>query len=221
MQIAGVQKTSLIDFPNKISTVLFTIGCNMKCPYCHNKQISFDFVCPPQPMLMSDIFSLIQERMGFIDGISISGGEPTIQKDLLDFCVEVKKRFELLIKVDTNGSNPEVVNELIKNKLVNYFALDIKTSFKRYKESLGVDGTKILKSYNIIKDSGVDYELRMTCYPDFINTEVIDELLPYLNYRDRLFIQKCNNENTYDVGQLELFQNIFKEQGYGQTGLRF
>jgi len=171
-------------------------------------------------MMMDEVFSLIQERLGFIDGISISGGEPTIQKDLLDFCFEVKKRFSLLIKVDTNGSNPDVIDELIKKKLVDYLALDIKTSFQRYKGSLGVDGENILKSYNIIKDSGVDYELRMTCYPDFISTEVIDELLPYLNYRDRLFIQKCNNENTYDAGQLELFRNIFKEQGYGQTGIR-
>lgn len=220
MQIAGIQKTSLIDYPGKVCTVLFTIGCNMKCPYCHNKQISFDFAEQPEAVSMDEVYSVLGERAGFIDGISISGGEPTFQKDLLAFCADIKKRFGLLIKVDTNGSNPLVIKELISKKAVDYFALDIKTSFERYKGSLGVDGSKILESYNLIKDSGVDYELRMTCYPDFIDTDVIDELLPCLDYRDRLFIQKCNNERTYDKGQLELFENMFKDQGYSSTGLR-
>jgi len=192
----------------------------MKCPYCHNKQISFDFAEQPEAMPMDDIFDVLKERAGFIDGVSISGGEPTLQKDLVDFCSEIKRTYGLLIKLDTNGSNPQVIKELISKKIVDYLALDIKTSFERYKNSLGVDGSRILESYNIIKDSGVDYELRMTCYPDFIDTTVIDELLPCLNHRDRLFIQKCNNERTYDKDQLELFENIFKDQGYSATGLR-
>ncbi len=220
MQIAGVQKTSLIDYPGKICATLFTLGCNMKCPYCHNKQISFDFAEQPELLDIEDVFSIIEERKDFIDAVSISGGEPTIQNDIIDFCLDIKKRFGLLVKIDTNGSKPRVIKKLIDSKALDYIALDIKTSFVRYKESLGVDGELIYKSYNLIKDSGLNYELRMTCYPDFINSDVIDEILPLLNIRDRLFLQKCNNEQTYDKGQMDLFEDRFKINGYSSTGLR-
>jgi len=220
LQIVGVQKTSLIDYPGKICATLFTLGCNMKCPYCHNKQISFDFVEQPELLDMAEVFSIIKERKDFIDAVSISGGEPTIQKNIIDFCLDIKKRFGLLVKIDTNGSKPQVIKKLIENKALDYVALDIKTSFVRYKESLGVDGELIYKSYNLIKDSGLDYELRMTCYPDFINSDVIEEVLPLLDVRDRLFLQKCNNEQTYDKGQMDLFEDQFKIKGYSATGLR-
>ena len=220
MQIVGIQKTSLIDYPGKMCTTLFTLGCNMKCPYCHNKQISFDFVEAPALLGVADVFSTIEERKSFIDAVSISGGEPTVQKDIVEFCLDIKKKFALLVKIDTNGSKPAVIKKLIESNAVDYIALDIKTSFSRYKESLGVDGKLIYESYNLIKNSKIEHELRMTCFPDFINSDVIDEMLPLLDIKDRLFLQKCNNEQTYDKGQMDLFENQFKEQGYSATGLR-
>ena len=230
MQIAGVQTISLIDYPGKVCTTLFTLGCNFRCPYCHNKQISFDFA-DVELMDEEAVFKLLDERKDFIDAISISGGEPTLQPDILDFCKKIKDRYGLLIKFDTNGSFPTVLKRAIDEKLVDYVALDIKTSFTRYKEHLGVEGEIIYKSYNIIKDSGIDYELRMTCFPEFIHTDSITEVMPLLSPKDRVFIQQCILRSTNEAGeqeeaplyteeQLELFGNMFTSLGFSSTSIR-
>ncbi|MEI6092250.1 MAG: anaerobic ribonucleoside-triphosphate reductase activating protein [bacterium] len=225
MKIAGIQKTTLVDYPGKIASTIFTLGCNMRCPYCHNKQISFDFA-EPELLDTNDVMAIIKERHKFIDGITITGGEPTLQKDLLDFCKEIKSKFGLLIKLDTNGSLPMIVKRAIDEKLVDYIALDLKTSFSRYKECLGIDGEIIYGSYKMIRDSGIDYEIRMTCYPDFINTSSLSELLGFLNPSDKIFIQKCNvvnldeQKSDYENGQLELFGNIMESKGFYSTLIR-
>jgi pyruvate formate lyase activating enzyme len=226
MNIVGINKTTLIDYPGKVATTLFTLGCNMSCPYCHNKQIAFDFA-KPEILDLDYIFNTIEERVGFIDGISITGGEPTLQKDLPWFCKEIKKRFNLLVKVDTNGSFPMVVKRLIDENIVDYFAMDIKTSFKRYKEYLGIDGEIIYKTYDILRKSGVEYELRVTCYPDFVNSDTLSELLPRLDKKDRLYLQKCNVDyynqeeiGEYDDKQLGLFEDMLLSKGFSSTNVR-
>jgi pyruvate formate lyase activating enzyme len=223
MKIVGVQKTTLVDYPGKIATTLFTLGCNMRCPYCHNKQIAFDFISK-ETIDVSEIYKFLESRRNFIDGIVITGGEPTLQPGLIDFMKEVKSRFGFFIKLDTNGSFPTVINRIIDENLADYYALDIKTSFLRYKEHLGVDGEVIKKTYELIRDSGKQYELRMTCYPEFINTDTVEELLPYLSERDRIFIQQCNLENdetiTYNPAQLELFGERLNSRGMHNTKVR-
>lgn len=229
MQIAGIQRTTLIDYPGKVSATLFTLGCNMKCPYCHNKQISFDFV-DANVMDTKDVFTFLDERKGFIDAVSLSGGEPTLQPDLLDFCREIKKRYGLLVKFDTNGSFPEVLRQAIDQKLVDYIAMDIKTSFNKYQEHLGIDGKRVYESYKIISNSNIGYELRMTCYPDFIDSENVTELLPMLDIKDRIYIQQCYlnkdvdnpiyNIPTYDQTQLELFENLMNSKGFASASIR-
>ena len=221
MQIAGMQKTTLVDFPGKVASIVFTRGCNMRCPYCHNKQIAFDFESGNQELMNTDdVLHVLDQRKHFIDGVVITGGEPTLQKGLLGFMKLIKEEFGLLVKLDTNGSKPDVVQQAINLKLVDYLAMDLKTSFKRYKEFLGVDGDLIYKTYSIIRDSGISYELRMTCYPDFVNSHIIDEVLPLLDPRDRIFIQKCNpvgnqeiDPASYDKNQLDLFGDMFKDGG--------
>ncbi len=230
MQIAGIQKTTLIDYPGKVASTLFTLGCNMKCPYCHNKQISFDFADTTTPMDINEVFDFFDERKDFIDAISLSGGEPTLQPDLLDFCKIIKKKYNLLIKLDTNGSFPDVIKNAVDQRLVDYIALDIKTSFSRYKEYLGVDGELIYRTYKIISSSNIGYELRMTCFPDFIDSESVAELLPMLNVKDRIFLQQCYlNKSlgdpvydvpTYDKTQLELFENIMNSKGFSSASIR-
>lgn len=225
MKIAGIQRTTLVDYPGKIASTIFTLGCNMRCPYCHNKQISFDFA-EPELLDTDDVIEIIKERKNFIDGITITGGEPTLQKDLLGFCRQIKEKFGLLIKLDTNGSLPMIVKRAIDEKLVDYIAMDLKTSFSRYRECLGIDGEIIYSSYKIIRDSGLDYELRMTCYPDFINTNSLSELLGFLNPTDKIFIQKCNVVNvdeqqvSYEDGQLGLFENILEAKGFHSALVR-
>jgi len=173
MKIVGVQKTTLVDYPGKIATTFFTLGCNMRCPYCHNKQIAFDFIAK-EVIPIEEIFNILDTRRNFIDGIVITGGEPTLQSGLFDFLKQIKAKYKFFVKLDTNGSFPTVINRLIEENLVDYIALDIKTSFNRYKEYLGIEGDMIKKTYELIRDSGLDYELRMTCYPDFINSDTVE-----------------------------------------------
>ena len=227
MNIVGLQKTTLVDYPGKVATTLFTLGCNMRCPYCHNKQIAFDFATS-EPIKIDKIYSFLEERKNFIDGVVISGGEPTLQKDLIDFIKSLKERFGFCIKLDTNGSKPHVVKKIIKQKLVDYFALDIKTSFNKYKEYLGIDGELIFNTYKLIRGSGINYELRMTCYPDYINSGNISEIMSFLSPKDRIYIQKCNLDDdlideiniTYKDGQLELFEDLLVDNGFASTLVR-
>ena len=220
MKIVGIQKTTLLDFPDKIATTIFTLGCNIRCPYCHNKQISFDFA--KQNIIdNNEVINTINERKNFIDGIVITGGEPTIQPELLNFMRMIKNKFGLLIKLDTNGTSPLVVRKAIDESLVDYVALDIKTSFENYKKYLNVDGQDILSTYNILRNSKVNYELRMTCYPEFIDSDGISNLINYLDVRDRIFIQKCNYEsNTSNEDQLELFEELFSINGFNCASIR-
>ena len=124
MRIAGFQKLTLLDFPNRVACIIFTQGCNYKCPYCHNSGLlgHKDIELIDE----NEIFSYLNKRKGVIDGLVISGGEPTIQKDLLIFMKRVKD-LGFQIKLDTNGSNPDVVEEIIRENLVDYIAMDIKT----------------------------------------------------------------------------------------------
>lgn len=225
MNIVGIKKTTLLDYPDKVSTTLFTYGCNMRCPYCHNKQIAFDFVGEKILIPIDKIFSIIEERLAFIDGITISGGEPSLQNGLYNFCKSIKEKYKLDIKLDTNGSIPMVVKRLIDDKLIDYVALDIKTSFKRYKELLGVDGEIIYKTYEIIKSSNIPYELRMTAYPGFINKETIKDLSLILSKNDYIYIQKCNVEycddmTPYEDEELKELENIFNFQGFKNVSIR-
>jgi len=229
VQIAGIQRTSLIDYPGKVSATLFTLGCNMKCPYCHNKQISFDFA-EATVMDIKEVFAFLDERKNFIDAVSLSGGEPTLQPDILDFCREIKKHYGFLIKFDTNGTFPKVLQKAIDEKLVDYIAMDIKTSFNKYKEHLGIDGALVYESYKILRLSNINYELRMTCYPDFIDSDNIKDLLPMLDIEDRIYIQQCYlNKNietpiynvpSYDQSQLELFENLMNSSGFAFASVR-
>ena len=131
MKIAGFQKLTLLDYPSKVACIIFTQGCNYKCPYCQNSGLidhsNEDLIDE------EEIFKYLDKRKGIIDGIVISGGEPTIQKDLKDFMKKVKEK-GFLIKLDTNGSNPKLVEEIINEKLVDYIAMDIKNVLEEYKD---------------------------------------------------------------------------------------
>ena len=126
MVFGGLQKNSLIDYPGKVSCVLFLSGCNFDCPYCHNPDLAKDSSLCPVLLDEKAVFDFLQRRKGFLDGVVISGGEPTLQKDLLVLCKKIKE-LGYLIKLDTNGSRPQVIKRLIDEGLVDYIAMDIKT----------------------------------------------------------------------------------------------
>lgn len=163
MKIYGLQKTTLVDYPGHVATTLFTGGCNFRCPYCHNGDlvIGLDDI---EPYAMEDIFSHLQKRKGVLDGVVISGGEPTLQTDLPDFIRQIKE-LGYLVKLDTNGTNPAMLRSLVEEGLVDYVAMDIKHSRAKYASiSHAADDSleSIAASVNYLKEGHVDYEFRTT-----------------------------------------------------------
>lgn len=187
MIIAGFQKTSFVDYPGNICATIFTAGCNMRCPYCHNaKLVSFrqDVTFPEE-----DILAHLEEKKHLLDGICITGGEPTLQKDLLDFIKKVKA-IGLKIKLDSNGSNPDVLRKCIP--YVDFIAMDIKQLPSKYQKTAGtaILAKVIEDSINLIKSSGVDYEFRTTVVPQFTNKEDILNIAEYLKGSKKYALQQ-------------------------------
>jgi len=176
MNIGGLQKISLIDYPGKICAILFTQGCNFRCPYCHNPELVdpdlFEKCIPEE-----DFFSFLEKRRGKLDAVSITGGEPTIQPDLVEF-VERVKGMGYLVKIDTNGSRPEVLEKLIDRGLVDYIAMDVKAPLKRYREitKSNVKPDRIKQSIKVIMDSGVEYEFRTTVVKSLLNKNDLQKI---------------------------------------------
>ncbi|MCG6534099.1 MAG: anaerobic ribonucleoside-triphosphate reductase activating protein [Syntrophales bacterium LBB04] len=168
MKIGSLQKVSLIDYPGKIGAIVFTQGCNFRCPYCHNPELvlpSLSGECIPEEF----IFSYLDKRKGKLEAVTITGGEPSLQDDLPRFAQDIKAA-GYMVKVDTNGSRPDVLEELLKNRLVDYIAMDIKAPLKKYNAITNTpDSDKTIgHSIKLIMDSGIDYEFRTT----IVNTQL-------------------------------------------------
>ena len=173
MLIGGLQKTTLIDFPGRIAATVFLCGCNFQCPWCYSPELVLPERIKKQPkMSEKDFFAFLKERRKLLEGVVICGGEPTIYKDLPDFVKKIKK-MGFLVKLDTNGSNPQMLKELIGKKLIDYVAMDIKGPKESYKEFIGkeIDVEKIQKSIDILKEGKVDYEFRSTLVPSLHRKE--------------------------------------------------
>ena len=165
MKFSGIQKTSLTDFPGRISSVLFTPGCNMRCPFCHNWRIVVD----PQPPFLNEetALKILEERKKYVDAVVVTGGEPTIHKELPKFLKKLKDR-GFAVKLDTNGLDSHMVEECLPN--VDYVALDVKTSLEKY-ELLGArDTAELVRTMEILKMGKVDYEFRTTVVPGFFES---------------------------------------------------
>lgn len=175
----GIQKVSLIDFPNHIATTLFTGGCNFNCFWCHNRSL----VEPEKLALLPDISeddikSFLLSRKGKIEGVCITGGEPTIWGERLANFMQWCKSHNFLVKLDTNGYNPDILESYIKRNLLDFIAMDIKNTFDKYAETVGVKALKIeriKKSIEIIKNSGLEYQFRTTVVPNLVSKEKITE----------------------------------------------
>ncbi|MBU4502169.1 MAG: anaerobic ribonucleoside-triphosphate reductase activating protein [Nanoarchaeota archaeon] len=190
MKIRGFQKTSLIDYPGNISSIIFISGCNFKCPFCYNPEIVND---EGEEISQAFIFEFLDKRKKVLDGVCITGGEPTMHKELPVLIKKIKgKGFK--VKLDTNGTNPEMLKELVDKKLVDYIAMDIKSDFENYDEVSGmkVDIGKIKKSIKIIKESNVDYEFRTTLVKEFHDKESIIKICKEIQ-GSRYFLQNFFN----------------------------
>ena len=198
MEICGLQKFSLIDYPKKLSCVLFCCGCNFFCPFCHNSQLILKEKIKLLPKIEEkDFLKFLREKKGFLDAVVITGGEPTLQNDLLNFLKKIKK-LGFLIKLDTNGSRPEVLKNLIKANLIDYIAMDVKFSPKLYQEILKFDFKKIKESINLIKNSKIDYEFRTTVVPTLHNLEEIKKIIQEISPAKRYVLQNFQPKNTLD-----------------------
>ncbi|TDX52468.1 anaerobic ribonucleoside-triphosphate reductase activating protein [Orenia marismortui] len=204
MKIAGVQRTSLIDYPEHIATIVFTQGCNYRCPYCHNSSL---IPCSKENknfIPLEEFWSFIDSRKNLIDGVSITGGEPTLQADLINFIKEVKAK-GLKVKLDTNGSNPSILKRLIKENLIDYIAMDIKSSLDNYSEITGdCDIGKIKESINLIKNSAIDYEFRTTVVPTLHTEKDFESIGKVITGAKQYYIQNFRPVNTLDQEFLEI-----------------
>ncbi|MCD6226093.1 anaerobic ribonucleoside-triphosphate reductase activating protein [bacterium] len=176
MILGGLQRTTLIDFPGKIACTVFTVGCNFRCPFCHNKDlVSLEAFkkSPYQQLPEEEFFAFLEKRKEVLDGVCITGGEPTLQPDLADFCKKIKEK-GLLVKLDSNGSRPEVLKALLEKKLVDFIAMDFKTRWEDYPKVTKFPQTeKIKESLDIILTSGLPYTIRTTIVPGIHDVEVL------------------------------------------------
>lgn len=198
MNIGGLQKFSLIDYPGKISAVVFTQGCNFRCPYCHNPElVNLDLF--EDPLCKEEIFEFLKRRMGKLDALVVTGGEPTLQTDLIGF-VEGIKDMGYLVKLDSNGSNPEAINKLIESRLIDYIAMDIKAPLERYKEvtRCSVNPDKIRQSIKLIMNSGLNYEFRTTVIKSMLDLNDIIQIGKTINGAKRYVLQKFVPTKTLD-----------------------
>ena len=215
MNIGGFQKNSLIDFPEHIACIIFTQGCNLICPYCHNP----DLVVSPQKRAgdlydENKIFEFLKKRKGFIEGVVITGGEPTLQNDLLFFCQKIKD-MGYKLKLDTNGTRPGVLSKLFKEKLVDFISMDIKTSLENYHLVLPgkFDTAKILKSIRLLMDKAPAYEFRTTCSRPFINQEIMGDIGKMIKGASKYILQKCSrNVIVLEPDFLTQDKNFFSDK---------
>lgn len=167
MNIAGLLKTATIDFPHRLAAVVFTAGCNYNCGFCHNRTLLTETTY----MDMDEVMHFLKKRANVLDGIVISGGEPTLQEDLSDFARQLKE-LGYDVKLDTNGSNPELVEKLLQEALVDYVAMDYKAPFDRYTEICRMDATGVRETLALLRQSNIEWELRTTVIPQLSEIEL-------------------------------------------------
>lgn len=168
MEAAGLQKTSLIDYPGKVSCVIFLPGCNFTCPYCHNPELAKGLY--PERISLNQLTTFLTQRRNLLDGVVITGGEPTLHTGLPDLCRTIQG-LGYAVKLDTNGSRPKVLAQLMRAKLINYIAMDIKTSLEAYRPPLCREtaATKVAQSVDLIMAGDLAYEFRTTCVAPFVD----------------------------------------------------
>ncbi len=219
MNFGGIQKLSLLDYPDRTCCTLFTLGCNFRCPFCHNSSIiqgnHFE-----SEISHSEVISFLKKRRGLLDGVCISGGEPLLQDDLEDFIREIKL-LGYSVKLDTNGSFPKKLKHLIENKLVDYVAMDIKNSPDRYGETIGIKDYNlepIKESVALLLSNVVQYEFRTTVVREFHTSEDILSIAHWIKGTKRYYLQSFVDSgdvlesglSSYSKEEMQHFQDLVR-----------
>jgi pyruvate formate lyase activating enzyme len=197
MHIGGIQKNSLIDYPGKLSSVIFCSGCNFDCPYCHNPDLVIGTSDFPNGWDVAAVYDFLDHRRGFLEGVVVSGGEPTLQPDLQDLCRRIKD-LGFRLKLDTNGSRPRVLQRLIDEALVDYIAMDLKTDPVLYRNFIKPNcrPDPIVASVTLIMESGIDYEFRTTCVKPIVTPGTIENMLQLIKGAKRYALQRFRNSGV-------------------------
>ncbi len=198
MNIGGYQKLTLIDFPGTLATTVFTIGCNFRCHFCHNPELvlgSANLLSGTENKTEQEFFAFLNKRKGKLGGVCITGGEPTLQPDLIEFIKKVRA-MGFLIKLDTNGARPDVLKKLLDLKLLDFVAMDIKNKLEKYSETVGVkvDTERIKLSVDLIRNSRVPYEFRTTVVPGIHEEEDFLEIAQWLSGARAYYLQEYREE---------------------------
>ncbi len=230
MLIGGLQKVSLIDYPGHVAATIFTAGCNFSCPFCHNPEL-VKIGSDKYSMFLTDeeVLDFLKTRQGMLEGVCVTGGEPILQADLADFLAKIKE-LGFLVKLDTNGSRPEVLKDLIKEGLIDYIAMDIKGSLEKYIKIVGspVSLENIHESTQITRGLP-EYEFRTTVVPGLHEKDDFLSIAKWLDGSKRYFLQQFRPEKTLDsvYGQIRPypdeklveFANIMRPY-FGECGVR-
>jgi len=198
MKLGGLQKLTLIDYPGKIACTVFCLGCNFRCPWCYSSELVLPEKIKKQPNISEkDFFRFLKSKKGLLEAVVICGGEPCLQKDLPSFAKNIKK-MGFLVKLDTNGFNPQMLEDLVAKKLVDYVAMDIKAPKEKYQDAVGtaVNLKNIEKSIKFLIAGCLDYEFRTTLVPEFLNKNDISEIAKWISGAKKYFLQNFRPEKT-------------------------
>ncbi len=208
MELFGLEKLSLVDFDGKVAATVFTGTCNFRCGFCHNAPLVVGVNALPT-LSEEEVFSYLKKREGIIEGVCVTGGEPTLQKDLPAFC-EKLKNLGVAVKVDTNGTNPQTVKSLVDNGLVDYFAVDVKNDKANYAKIIGFneyDTTKVEKTVEYLLSGVIPYEFRTTLIKEYHTAQNIKAIAEWIKGAEKYFLQKfkltenCLTQNLNGVDE--------------------
>lgn len=202
MKIHGLQKMTLLDYPGKVACTVFFGGCDMRCPFCHNAEL-LDGSAPPV-MDEQELLSFLEKRKGLLDGVAITGGEPLLQKDLPELVSRIGE-LGYPVKLDTNGTHPERLRNLIKNGLVQYVAMDIKNSPDRYAETAGLpefDLKPVMESVSLLMENQIEYEFRTTVVAELHDDRSFEQIGKWIRGAKHYYLQKFTDRDTVPFGGL-------------------
>ncbi|MBR2471589.1 MAG: anaerobic ribonucleoside-triphosphate reductase activating protein [Clostridia bacterium] len=208
MIFGGFQKLTLLDFPGRVACTLFTKGCNFRCPFCHNALLVTDI--DETSYTEEEILDYLEKRIGILDGVCITGGEPLMQKELEEFINKVKK-LGYAVKLDTNGSYPDKLKDLVKKGLIDYVAMDIKNTAEKYPLTAGVPCADVEESIDFLLSGAVPYEFRTTVVAEHHRVQDIEDIAKRISGAEKYFLQKfVNSGHLIGENLHELDENTMK-----------
>lgn len=238
MQIAGFQKLTLIDYPGKLAATVFTVGCSFRCPFCHNPELVHSSQLAVSRKAEEELFKFLRKRRGKLEGICVTGGEPTIQPEIVDFIRKIKK-MGYQIKLDTNGTRPDILRKLISEHLVDFIAMDIKNQPQKYLATAGIRNAKtrfnaslldrVKLSVDLIRHSRLPYEFRTTAVPGIHSEKDFVAIAKWIKGADSYWLQRYQEKKILDPnlkkktkGKKINLEKIKKkiEKSFKKTGIR-